>query len=1206
MKIGEVFAYPIDREITSVIKVDDLSLREVAQEIEEYVVTESIEESLLEFLDSYNSTRFQPTEKIGVWISGFFGSGKSHFAKMLGHLLKNQAIDGETAIEKFLVRIAGSIRANEIKRALHELQNSFNNLVVMFQIRSEAYGETEDITRIMYREFLKSRNLSSFLHVARVELELLREGKYEAFKKAILKLSGKSWEEVRESYLFNKPYIIKALFKLFPDRYTSEEQIEKTLDEIEEKYELSPSSLAEELLKYLAEEEKEKPEKTARLVFIVDEMGQFIGESNQKLLELQSIAEQFSSKGKGKIWLIVTSQEKLEEVIEGVGQRQTTFSKIIDRFDLRLEMTSENIEKVLEERILKKREAPAKTIGKMFTDHQGNIVNIATLQNASRSLPECNEWSFVKAYPFLPYQFNIMPLIFSSIRSKGGPATQLTGSERSMLGVTQGVIKSPKTGFKESDMGRVVALDEIYDQIENEIPTEIQRTISGADKALPNPSLPLSRLLKAIYLLQQVEWVPRDLENITRTVTATTDKNVTLLKEEIKEGLQRLVEGKYILPKEGQYEFLSGAKKNLMEEVSSVEVREGDRKRKAKEFLKIILTKDRVHYQGLRWFDFKVYGDEEMFSSKGDIELSAYSPILVQRDPSLERGAVLRQSLTPKNSLKIYWLAQGNSDVDQKITRLIQLEETLKRREGAVKSDEEKEILRELAGEAHTLKNSIESRFRDTLVKGIVIFDGDETEIDERIKDISIVIDKGVCKAIPKVYPKFDMAAYSVSEKSISEILRAPANILSEIESDVSLFDKNGQLNRHIKAVEEVFTEIKARVDKGISALGKDLIMHFEKVPYGWDPIFTRLIVTALFRDGAITLNYEGKVFRDFRKSDAQDLLVNSRKFNNTKLDYEEEVELTISDRQKVRAKLELILGKKLDDGINALASAIEDGLSRMVDEQKHLEIKSEGAGLPLYEELKNTEKITSPVLEYAKPHQRIKEFMGIMEKVEQIYKCQKKAREFAESEKLDEFRKLNAAKEKIESTLGYLELAEQNEIKEHIQEINQIVANKKVIESWREFWEHAQKFLAQYRKAYARLHNEAGGLYNGLIKEIKENSLFKGMSLKDRIKQIGERICEAEPKWGDDLVVCQQCRQSIEGLQLKIADFERFKRTIEKAILDEVNAKKRGKKIATLSLKSVVKTKRIEKKEHLDQALSEITEVVQKHLDNDEIVTLD
>ena len=111
---------------------------------------------------------------------------------------------------------------------------------------------------------------------------------------------------------------------------------------------------------------------------------------------------------------------------------------------------------------------------------------------------------------------------------------------------------------------------------------------------------------------------------------------------------------------------------------------------------------------------------------------------------------------------------------------------------------------------------------------------------------------------------------------------------------------------------------------------------------------------------------------------------------------------------------------------------------------------------------------------------------------------------------------------------------------------------------------------------------------------------------MKDHIRQIEESICEAELKWAEDLVVCQRCRQSIEGLQLRIADFERFKRTIEKAILDEVNAKKHGKKIAALSLKSLVKTKRIEKKEHLDQALSEIREAVQKHLDNDEIVTLD
>jgi len=685
------------------------------------------------------------------------------------------------------------------------------------------------------------------------------------------------------------------------------------------------------------------------------------------------------------------------------------------------------------------------------------------------------------------------------------------------------------------------------------------------------------------------------------------DINIAAFKEKIREGLKKLVEGKYLFPKEGQFDFLSGAKKSIIEEVSSFRVREGDIKRKAKEFLKVILNKDRVLYKGIKWFDIKVFGDDEEIKTKGDIEFRAYSPVLVTRDETLEKDAVLQRSLTQENALKIFWPAESDDEINEKIKRLIQIEETKKVKEGRVKSSEEKEIMREIATEAQTLETSIETQMKNALLRGVGIFDGEEIEVDEKIKDISTLIEKAVNHAIPKVYTKFDMGAFKVNEKSIGEILKLPPNLLSEIERDVGLFDKNGELNRQIPAVEEILAEIKLRADKGVNTTGKDLISYFESVPYGWDPTFIRLIIAALFRDGAITLNFEGKAFRDFKKPEAQDLLINSRKFNRTKIDYEEEdIELTISKRQKVRAKLELLLDRKLDDSLSILSSAIEEGLGKLLDEKKHLTIRAEGADLPLYEEMQEAGEILSLPLEQGKPQRRVREFIGVMEKAEKIYQCQKKAKEFMESENLSEFKKLKSAKERIEASLIHLRPAEREEAKEYIEELNQLIENKNVIDKWQEFSENAQNLLALYRKVYTRLHEEVNSLYEGLKGKVQENPLYKGANLKPYLIKVEECICEGEPSWSEDLVVCSRCNQTIEGLKLKRESFERFREQLSKDILEEINAKEPGKKVASVSLKKAVKTKRIESDDDLDQAVGEFREAVEKHLEKGEIVALD
>jgi len=308
-EIQDLFVYPIKRDITTVIKMDDLRLKEIKQELEEYVVTDAIEDMLVEFLERYVETRTGQTDRIGVWISGFFGSGKSHFAKILSYLLENRQIGNQTALELFKPRIVGSRRQNEIERLLHQATNFIDTQAVSFQIKTEedlmanvpvTPGDEDvgnHISIIMYRQWLKEQGLSTTLWVAKLERELTSLGRYEVFQKEVENLEGMVWSEVRSHDMLVRDAAVKALCNILPERYTTEMKASKAIDDIQEGLQIGPAILAKELTDWVESQRQPGSEKTPHLIYIIDEMGQFIGGDNQRLLELQSIAEAFGSKG---------------------------------------------------------------------------------------------------------------------------------------------------------------------------------------------------------------------------------------------------------------------------------------------------------------------------------------------------------------------------------------------------------------------------------------------------------------------------------------------------------------------------------------------------------------------------------------------------------------------------------------------------------------------------------------------------------------------------------------------------------------------------------------------------------------------------------------------------------------------------------------------------------------------------------------------
>ena len=155
MLIKDMFAKPIDRDIRGVVKVgqDDVSI--VKNELEEYVVTQEMQKHFRDFFASYVKSINGYTDKMGVWISGFFGSGKSHFLKILSYLLENREVGGKRAIDYFIED--GKIKDPAIIANI-ELASSVSTDAILFNIDSESETSGKKNKDSILNVFLKVFN----------------------------------------------------------------------------------------------------------------------------------------------------------------------------------------------------------------------------------------------------------------------------------------------------------------------------------------------------------------------------------------------------------------------------------------------------------------------------------------------------------------------------------------------------------------------------------------------------------------------------------------------------------------------------------------------------------------------------------------------------------------------------------------------------------------------------------------------------------------------------------------------------------------------------------------------------------------------------------------------------------------------------------------------------------------------------------------
>ncbi|MDX9965299.1 BREX system P-loop protein BrxC, partial [Desulfobacter postgatei] len=494
MTLKKVFHKPVDRPIEGVIKADDeASLR---LEIEEYVLTKEVEKRLESFLDAYNN--YQGAN--GVWVSGFFGSGKSHLLKMLALVLENRQIDGASTFDLFLPKCEDNeILRGDLKRAV-----SIPSKSILFNIDQKADVISKTQIDALLAVFVKVFDeMCGYYgkqgHIAQFERDLDSRGLYGRFKSAYESIAGRAWENGREQALLESKNIAKAYA-----RVTGEDEAQSLgiLDKYRSQYRVSIEDFAEQVLAYIERQAGQENQKGFRLNFFVDEVGQYVADNVKLMTNLQTIAESLATKCRGRAWIIVTAQEDMGKVVGEMGKQEgNDFSKIQARFANRMKLTSADVAEVIQKRLLSKTDQGAQSLSDIYHEQSNNFKTLFDFADGSQTFRNFKDRDhFIRSYPFIPYQFALFQTAIQNLSQHNAfEGKHSSVGERSMLGVFQQVAIQ----IGDHEIGQLATFDLMFEGIRTVLKSNIQRAIIQAENHLEAPFA--IRLLKTLFLVKYVK-----------------------------------------------------------------------------------------------------------------------------------------------------------------------------------------------------------------------------------------------------------------------------------------------------------------------------------------------------------------------------------------------------------------------------------------------------------------------------------------------------------------------------------------------------------------------------------------------------------------------------------------------------------------------------------------------------------------------------
>lgn len=829
-----IYSKDITRNINGVIKAD--SKAELANEVTEYVIT--AEQQKPQLLPALFKTLVPPQKPTCVWISGDFGSGKSHLLKILSYVLENELqIEGRKCAEIFAEKAGDDFELKgDIQKACKVPTES-----VLFNIQEKLDGigksQIDPVLNIFLKEFNRKLGFDDKKpEIAQIERYFASNRKFEWLKSEYKKRFGKEWVEDRPSILLKK----QNLAKLFAEMEgISEADALSNISTQINKYTLDIDGFVALVKAHLDEQTP-----GSRFIFFVDEVGQFIGKDVHRMLSLQTIAEGLIDKTDGRASIIVTSQMDIDATLGNLEKQQEyDFSRIQARFTTRISLTSANADEVIQRRLLEKKPEPQKALCAVY-DRQKNIIKSLFNfgDNSQFKSAYKSDEQFAIDFPFIDYQFDLLQRsIVELSKNNAFSGKQQSVGERSLLTITQEVAKA----YKDKDLEQIVQFCDMYEGVRGILQTKVQSDIQQAERTL-NDDMAL-KVLKTLFLVKYVKGFPSTVDNITKIMLPTLDTDFPEYKSQIQEALNKLVHTSYIEKgANDEYHYQTNEEKDIETEIKNEELQPDAINNELKKiFRDEIFSENKIKLSTFKIFSYGRIVDEQQDGRDAEMYIHFVTPL--NSLPSTDPSNMLMYSIAHPNQLLV--VLGEDKYLAEDIAMFKKADKCLTRLLSANNNSYRQQIVTDKRRVNAKRCESVVQRLKD-LTKNARLYLGGQEITDIRQTDIKTRLNEGMNRLVEQVYTNLKMLTIEYDDAMLKQII-----------ADTNASGPYGYTMDN--CCQEIFNKISQNKHLSIRTKVKDLVEYFRGNTYGWYETATLCILAKLYKMDKISFSFNSSPVPD-------------------------------------------------------------------------------------------------------------------------------------------------------------------------------------------------------------------------------------------------------------------------------------------------------------------------------------------------------
>lgn len=898
MRIQNMFYDDIDRKINGVVKVDQDTDEVLAQEVKEYVITRDIRKHMITFFNNYGESFQEPTADVGVWISGFFGSGKSHFLKMLSYLLENKQVDGKNVEDYFRIKFDDEATFMPIANAI---KGETDTILFNIDIEGSINKDKTAVLRVFAKMFYNYLGFyGENLKVAKLEQFVDKQGKTDEFRRVFEEKNGAPWVDSRDAFAFFEDDVVETLTEVLG---MSETAAHNWFDGTET-VETSIAQLVSEMKEYV----DTKPA-DFRLLFMIDEVGQYVGDSVDLLMNLQSLVEKIGSECNGKIWVVCTGQEAIDEIIK---TRQDQFSRIQARFKTRLSLTSSSADEVIQKRILKKKDEVTLELEKVYNENDSVLRNLFSFSDSILDIKGYGSTTeFARDFPFVPYQFIIMQKVFSEIRKHGNSGKHLSGGERSMLSGFQEAAQK----LEDRDEYTLAPFYLFYDTVHTFLDSSIRRVIERCQKAADNNDGIEQEdvsVLKLLYLVRYIDDIKANLDNIVILMADDIRVDKIVMRERVRGSLDRLMSQNYIGRTGDTYSFLTDEEQDIQREIKNTPIDTATIVERIGQlvFGEIYTTK-KYRYDKYDFTFDQMVDNNAIGAVTGGMRLK----LLTVATDDIEKNALTLMSESKNQAIVVL----GDSSYFESLESAMKIRKYVKQRNVAQLPKTVQDIIKDQQDEASKYETASVEELEKAIVDAEFYVDGENIEI--KSGSAKAKLDQALEYLVTHVYRNLNMISmHAETDSDIVGFLSgaADSNLLVHPNKDAA-------------ATIEEYLEMQYVGNRPTSMA--DIQSRYQGIPYGWKEIDIAAVCAMLIYNQRVTIKYAGSTVQPSNPK-LSDMLRKKSEIGKT----------MISKRQVVSAAnmraVKQILGEYFDvmsvpDDEDSLISFI---VERFTEQKKHYE----------------------------------------------------------------------------------------------------------------------------------------------------------------------------------------------------------------------------------------------------------------------------